>query len=75
MKLSIKVDRYALIHSGEDGVIQTQTSAMQITGGCLVRVTSRDIHSGSIAEAVTFVPGVIVADDGEGGYKLTGCVW
>jgi hypothetical protein len=68
--------KYVQISYEETGKLQSWTSAMQIignTGGCLVRITTRDVVSGSVAEAITFIPNVIVADDGEGGSKLAGC--
>ncbi len=50
------------------------TKAMEVHGGCVVQVTTHQRnHDGtnSVAEAVTFVPGVKIADDTEfGGRKL-----
>jgi hypothetical protein len=44
------------------------TKAMEVPGGCVVRVTTQ--QASSIAEALTFVPGVRVVDDEHGGRKL-----
>jgi hypothetical protein len=47
--------------------------AMQVPGGCVVQVTTQQRNpDGSyvVAEALTFVPGVRVEDDVEGGRKL-----
>ena len=45
------------------------TKAMQIHGvGCVVQVTTQ--QGENIAEAVTFVPGVKIAKDADGNYKL-----
>jgi outer membrane receptor for Fe3+-dicitrate len=50
------------------------TKAMEVIGGCVVQVTTHQRnHDGtnSVAEALTYVPGVKVADDAEsGGRKL-----
>lgn len=42
--------------------------AMQVTGGCVVQVTTQ--QNGNVAEAVTFVPGVKIVGDINGGRKL-----
>ena len=42
--------------------------AMQVSGGCVVQVTTQ--QGNNIAEALTFVPGVVVAEDINGGKKL-----
>ena len=43
--------------------------AMEIEGiGCVVQVTTQ--QGSSVAEALTFVPGVRIADDDNGGRKL-----
>lgn len=52
------------------------TKAMDVTGGCVVQVTTQQRNpdgSYSVAEALTFVPGVEVMPDldFEGGRKLT----
>ncbi len=44
------------------------TKAMEVPGGCVVQVTTQ--HGKSIAEALTYVPGVVVAPDINGGRKL-----
>ncbi len=49
------------------------TKAMQVPGGCVVQVTTQQKnmdHSYSVAEALTFVAGVKVAADDNGGRKL-----
>lgn len=42
--------------------------AMEVPGGCVVQVTTQ--QSDNVAEALTFVPGVKIADDVNGGRKL-----
>lgn len=51
-----------------DKLIAKSSKAMQVPGGCVVQVTTKE--GGGIAEALTFVPGVKVADDENGGRKL-----
>ena len=49
------------------------TKAMEVTGGCVVQVTTQQQNpdgSYAVAEAVTYVPGVKIADDDNGGRKL-----
>jgi hypothetical protein len=49
------------------------TKAMQVPHGCVVQVTTQQRNidgTYSVAEALTFVPGVIIADDVDGGRKL-----
>jgi len=49
------------------------TKAMQVPGGCVVQVTTQQINpdgSYAIAEALTFVPYVSIADDENNGRKL-----
>ena len=50
------------------------TKAMEVPHGCVVQVTTQQRNidlTYSVAEAVTFVPGVKIADDAEfGGRKL-----
>lgn len=47
------------------------TKAMEIPGvGCLVQVTTQ--QGEQVSEALTFVPGVIIAEDENGGKKLVG---
>ena len=59
--------------SQEEGWMKS-TKAMQTPSGCVVQVTTQQKNmdfSYSVAEAVTFVPGVKIADDTEfGGRKL-----
>jgi hypothetical protein len=42
--------------------------AMEVPGGCVVQVTTQ--QGNNVAEALTFVPGVKIADDVNGGRKL-----
>ena len=49
------------------------TKAMETPGGCIVQVTTQQRNpdgSYSVAEAITFAPGVAVVDDENGGRKL-----
>ncbi len=49
------------------------SKAMQVPGGCVVQVTTQQKNidgSYSIAEALTFVPGVKIEDDVNNGRKL-----
>lgn len=42
--------------------------AMQVPNGCVVQVTTQ--QGDNVAEALTYVPGVMIADDVNGGRKL-----
>lgn len=42
--------------------------AMEVSGGCVVQVTTQ--QGDNVAEALTFVPGVKIEDDINGGRKL-----
>lgn len=49
------------------------TKAMETSHGCVVQVTTQQKNldgTYSVAEALTFVPGVKIADDANGGRKL-----
>jgi hypothetical protein len=49
------------------------TKAMEVPGGCVVQVSTQQRNSDgtyAVAEALTFVPGVKIADDINGGRKL-----
>lgn len=49
------------------------TKAMQVETGCLVQVTTQQRNpdgSYSVAEALSFVPGVMIVDDENNGRKL-----
>lgn len=49
------------------------TKAMQTPHGCVVQVTTQQRNidlTYSVAEALTFVPGVVITDDENGGRKL-----
>lgn len=49
------------------------SKAMEVPGGCVVQVTTQQRNpdgSYAVAEALTFVPGVKIADDVNGGRKL-----
>ena len=58
--------------SQEEGWMKS-TKAMQVKHGCVVQVTTQQRNpdgSYAVAEALTFVPGVCLADDENGGRKL-----
>ena len=49
------------------------TKAMEVEGGCVVQVTTQQCNPDgtyAVAEALTFVPGVVVVDDVNNGRKL-----
>lgn len=49
------------------------TKAMQVPGGCIVQVTTQQRNpdgSYAVAEALTFVPGVLIVDDVNNGRRL-----
>jgi len=49
------------------------TKAMEVVGGCVVQVTTQQRNpdgSYAVAEALTYVPGVKIAADDNGGRKL-----
>jgi len=49
------------------------TKAMKVVGGCIVQVTTQQLNpdgSYAVAEAVTYVPGVIIEGDVNNGRKL-----
>lgn len=49
------------------------TKAMEVSGGCLVQVTTQQRNpdgSYAVAEALSFVPSVKIADDENNGRKL-----
>lgn len=49
------------------------TKACEVIGGCVVQVTTQQRNidlTYSIAEALTYVPGVKIADDANGGRQL-----
>lgn len=49
------------------------SKAMEVPGGCVVQVTTQQKNadgSYAVAEALTFVPGVKIADDENNGRKL-----
>ena len=51
------------------------TKAMPVTGGCVVQVTTQQRNpdgSYAVAEAITYVPGVVIYEDGKGN-KYLGC--
>lgn len=59
-------------HSQNQGWMKS-TKAMQTPHGCVVQVTTQQKNidgTYSIAEALTFVPGVKISDDENGGRKL-----
>lgn len=59
--------------SQEEGWMKS-TKAMEVVGGCLVQVTTQQRNlDGSyvVAEALSFVPGVVIVADVNNGRKLT----
>lgn len=54
--------------SSKSGGWMKSTKAMQTPKGCVVQVTTQ--QGDHVAEALTFVPGVIIAEDVNGGKKL-----
>lgn len=49
------------------------TKAMEVPGGCVVQVTTQQRNedgSYAVAEAITYVPGVCIAEDDNNGRKL-----
>ena len=51
------------------------TKACEVSGGCIVQVTTQQRNadgSYAVAEALSFVPGVKIADDENNGRKLVG---
>jgi hypothetical protein len=63
-----KPDRFQLLFkAGGDAWIRS-TKAMQVPGGCLVQVSTNFINADGEngAEALTFVPGVVIEDEPEG---------
>lgn len=68
-------DSFALlfkVSSQSEGWMKS-TKAMDVGNGCLVQVTTQQRNpdgSYAVAEALTFVPGVMVADDENDGRKL-----
>lgn len=54
------------------------TKAMEVWGGCVIQVTTQQTNpdgSYAVAEAITFVPNVCIADDLNGGRKLVAIDW
>jgi hypothetical protein len=59
--------------SSKDEGWMKSSKAMEVPGGCVVQVTTQQTNpdgSYSVAEALTFVPGVRVATDENSGRKL-----
>ena len=59
--------------SSENEGWMKSTKAMEVVGGCVVQVTTQQKNidgTYSVAEALTYVPGVKIADDGNNGRKL-----
>lgn len=68
-------DMYRLLckASSQDEGWMKSSKAMQVPGGCVVQVTTQQRNpdgSYAVAEALTFVPGVQITDDENGGRKL-----
>ncbi len=60
--------------SQEEGWMKS-TKAMEVVGGCIVQVTTQQRNpdgSYAVAEALTFVPDVMIAKDENNGRKLIG---
>lgn len=59
--------------SSQDEGWMKSTKAMDVPGGCVVQVTTQQRNedgSYALADAITFVPGVRVGEDKNGGRKL-----
>ena len=59
--------------SSEDEGWMKSTKAMEVSGGCVVQVTTQQKNpdgSYAVAEALSFVPGVVIVDDDNNGRKL-----
>lgn len=59
--------------SSENEGWMKSTKAMEVPGGCVVQVTTQQKNpdgSYALAEALTYVPGVKILDDENGGRKL-----
>ena len=59
--------------SSENEGWMKSTKAMQVPGGCVVQVTTQqrnDDGSYAVAEALSFVPNVVIVDDDNNGRKL-----
>lgn len=54
--------------SSKDQGWMKSCKAMEVPGGCVVQVTTQ--QGDNVAEALTFVPGVKIEDDINGGRKL-----
>ena len=63
-------DAFALLckTSSESQGWMKSAKAMEVPGGCVVQVTTQ--QGDNVAEALTFVPSVKLADDVNGGRKL-----
>lgn len=61
--------------SSENEGWMKSTKACEVPGGCIVQVTTQQRNldgSYAVAEALSFVPGVKIADDENNGRKLVG---
>lgn len=61
--------------SSENEGWMKSTKACEVPGGCVVQVTTQQRNSDgsyAVAEALSFVPGVKIADDENNGRKLVG---
>lgn len=62
-------DRFKLLFKAKGSTWSKSTKAMEVPEGCIVQVTTERMNpdgSWANAEALTFVPGVIVIDDSQG---------
>jgi hypothetical protein len=61
--------------SSESEEWMKSTKACEVVGGCIVQVTTQQRNvdgSYAVAEALTYVPGVKIVPDVDGGRKLVG---
>jgi hypothetical protein len=69
-------DNFVLLFKANGPTWKKSTKAMAVEGGCLVQVSTEVLGSGGyigVAEALSFVPGVVIEDDasGEGRHLVT----
>jgi hypothetical protein len=62
-------DQFQLLFKAKGGTWRKSTKAMGVPGGCVVQVSTEQMNldgSSSVAEALTYVPGVLVQKDVDG---------
>jgi hypothetical protein len=66
-------DLFRLICKAQGANFVKSTKAMEVPGGCVVQVSTREVgpQGLSVAEAVSFVPGVRLDANGDGTYRLS----